>query len=486
MESIWKRTEKTNKREMLEGSLDTDVAVIGGGLAGILTAYYLKQYGIDAVVLEAGKIGGGQTGNTTAKVTSQHNLIYDRLIGEFGIEKARQYAAANERAIGEYRRLIEKNGIDCQWRDCPAFLYSIEENDILEKEAKAARQLGISAEVVNETELPFHTEAALRFNGQACFHPLKFLNGIADHVKIYENTPVEMIDKCDLKVRHGAVHAGKVVFACHYPFVNFPGYYFMRMHQERSYVLALEQTQELEGMYLGIDNPSLSFRSYGKYLLLGGEGHRTGENSQGGRYDRLREWSREFWPQCTVASKWSAQDAMPMDGIPYIGEFSSSTPDWYVATGFGKWGMTSSMAAALILSDAITGKKNPHADVFSPQRFHFSASAKSLVEDGLKAAVGLTREIFHLPAEKGEELQPGHGGIVEWDGKKAGVYKTEKGKIFAVSARCPHLGCQLEWNPDELTWDCPCHGSRFDYQGNVVDGPAQRNIKIDIENEALF
>lgn len=485
MESIWSKDTNIDKREALAGNLKADVAVIGGGMAGVLTAYFLKRRGVDVVLLEGRKIGGGQTKNTTAKITSQHDLIYNKLIHDFGEEKAAGYAMANENAIKEYRRIIEEERIDCMFEDKAAYLYSTLEEDSLEMEFSAAKKLGIDAELTTDVTLPFRVKAALKFNGQAQFHPLKFLDAISKPLTIYEDTVVRSVEGNEIITDRGIVNANKIVFATHYPFINKPGYYFMRMHQERSYVLALKDAQLPDGMYLGIDEShSFSFRSSGELLLLGGGGHRTGENSVGGKYDKLREAAEEFYPGSSEVAAWSAQDCFTLDSVPYIGKFSASEQDWYVATGFKKWGMTSSMVSAIILSDMISGKENPYAEVFSPQRFEFSASIKTLAEDTIKSAKGLIREAFKLPKEKVDELPKNHGGIVEYDGHKVGVYKDEEGKVFTVSTKCRHLGCQVEWNPDEKSWDCPCHGSRYDYKGELIDNPAQEDLeKESIDNQ---
>lgn len=477
MESIWSKTADIPAKPQLSDNLETDVAVIGGGMAGILIAYFLSQEGKEVVVFEASRIGSGQSRNTTAKISSAHNLIYDKLIHELGLEKARQYALANQKAIKVYQNLIDKFQIECYYEELPAYLYSIEQTESLEAEVRAAQKLGIHAEFTTETELPFPVKGAAKFYGQAQFHPLKFLEAMASQLTIYENTKVKSVEGNELITDSYVVHAKHIVFASHYPFINVPGYYFMRMHQERSYVLALEKGAKMNGMYLGIDEGhSFSFRNYDELLLIGGSGHRTGENKAGGCYQKIWEEAAKFWPDSRVKASWSAQDCISLDGVPYIGRYSSSTPDWYVATGFGKWGMTSSMVSAMVISDLIMGRENPYQEVFSPQRFHLSASTKNMMADGFKAARGLWRENFKLPKESVEELPVSHGGIVEYDGKKAGVYKNAEGEVFIVDTRCPHLGCQLEWNPDELSWDCPCHGSRFDYRGNLIDNPSQENL----------
>lgn len=475
-ETIWMQSVSCPGQAALAGDISTDVAVIGGGMTGILTAHFLEQSGRECVVLEADEIGSGQTERTTAKVTIQHNLIYYKLIQRMGKEKAQQYADANQQAIERYRILIQKYGIDCDWRECPAYLYTRKDSWKLRDEYQAAAGLGITAELTKETELPFDVELALCFRGQACFHSLKFLYRMAEDIKVYEHTKVIRIEGHTVVTERGNVKASQIVFACHYPFVNRPGYYFLRMHQERSYVLALQGVPKMEGMYLGIDENGLSFRSAGNVMLMGGGGHRTGENPFGNQYQYLANEADQYWPGNRKIAEWSAQDCMTLDGIPYIGRFGKQTDDWFVATGFQKWGMTSSMTAALLLTDLVCGRENPYGAVFSPQRRKIAAAAKTFLKEGKYASVNLLKEKMAPPKQVLEQIKPGDAGIVEMDGEKIGVYKDGEGQIFSVSVKCPHLGCQLVWNPDEKSWDCPCHGSRFDYQGRLLDGPAQSSV----------
>lgn len=478
MDSIWTLNSEIEKRSPLHEDIHTDAAVIGAGMAGILTAYFLMKNGITCVVLEGDRIGSGQTKNTTAKITSQHALKYNKLIDDFGEEKARQYAAANQKAITEYFRIAEAEKASCMLEEMPAYLYSKSDTVQLEKELTAAKKLGIDAESAEITTLPFKTMPALRFNHQAQFSPLSFLKTVSDKLTVYENTMVTSVEDNVINTNNGTVTADKIVMTTHFPFINMPGYYFIRMHQERSYVLALEDAPQLNGMYYGIDADGLSFRNSGKYLLIGGANHRTGENSPGGKYNELRKSAKEYFPQGRESAYWSAQDCIPLDGVPYIGQYSASTPNMFTATGFQKWGMTSSMVSAMIISDLISGKPHPYP-IFSPQRFNISASAKLLFEESVQSVKGLASEILDIPVEHIKQLLKGHGGIIEYKGSKTGVYKDDNGEVFCVSTRCTHLGCQLEWNPDELSWDCPCHGSRFDYKGKLIDNPAMKGINRD-------
>ena len=478
MESVWNSEVDFKKRETLSKNIECDILVIGAGMAGLLTAYMLTKSGREVVVIDAKSTASGVTQNTTAKITSQHDLIYDSIIKEFGEDGARQYAKANELAIKKYKEIIDEENIDCDFERKDAYVYSLDNTKSLKKEYIAVKKLGIDAELVDEVNLPFKVKGALKFKNQAQFNPLKFLKTISEKLTIYENTTalditeeMSVVTKDNIKIK-----ANKIVVATHYPFLNTPGYYFMRMHQERSYVLALENAQDVNGMYIGIDKDSYSFRNYKNLLIFGGAAQRTGENEEGGAYEKLRKAAKELYPNSIEKYHWSAQDCMTLDNIPYIGHYSSKTPDIYVETGFKKWGMTTSMVAAMIINDMIIEKKNDFSEIFSPGRFDMSASMKNAANDLIVTAKNFIAQRIDIPKEGLESIQNGHGGIVEYKGEKTGVYKDNDGKIFAVSTKCPHLGCELKWNDDELTWDCPCHGSRYDYKGNWIESPTNKSL----------
>lgn len=462
MQSLW--TQTTDLPTFPESPEDLRVhnVVIGGGIAGLLIAYLLQEKGQKVIVLEANEIASGQTKNTTAKITSQHGLIYHDMIENTEMERARGYAKANEAAIKKYEEIIRREGIDCDFKKLPSFLYSMETRGVekLKQEARAARCLGISAEYVEGykiTELPFPVKGAVRFDNQAQFHPLKFIQEIAKKLTIYEHTNVLEVDDYIITTNRGVVVADNIIFATHYPFPIVPGYYFLRQHQSRSYVLALEGEgipEKLDGMYYGIDKGGISLRCAQGQLLFGGSAHRTGKTGRGiisGKGVReskhalgfcdLRRTARECYPQAEEVAHWSAQDCMPHDRIPFIGTFSKKREHWYVATGFQKWGMSTAMVAAMIISDMVMGNKNPYQWVFSPQRFLIRAGMKNFCIDAWESATGLTKGLF--------------------------VKKTRK---------CPHMGCALKWNEEEGTWDCSCHGSRFDKDGTLIDNPAQTNL----------
>lgn len=459
--------------------IKADVAIIGAGMAGILTACLLNMRGIESVILEANEIASGQTKNTTAKITSQHGYNYDNLIQKFGREKANLYAMACEEAIGWYEKLIEKNHISCHFERLPSYLYTTKDVEKIEKEVKAAKECGINAEFTTQTTLPFMVKGAVKFPNQAQFHPLKFIKEIVKPLKIYEHTLVEGIEDHTIITRGGKVKADTIVVTSHYPFINSPGYYFLRMHQERAYALALANAAKLDGMYKDENQSGFSFRNYENMLILGGGTHRTGENAEGGKYDLLRKAAKEYYPASEEVCCWSAQDCHTVDGVPYIGLYSASTPNMYVATGFKKWGMTGSMVSALVLSDMISHVKSPYEELYNPQRFTVTASMAGLLNETGHAVEGLVLKRFKIPETKLEEVPKGHGAVIEHEGEKVGVYKEKDGLVHMVSVKCTHLGCELSWNPDELVWECPCHGSRFDYKGVQIDNPALENIEYE-------
>ena len=430
LNSVWAETARIPAFPPLEGDTRTDVLIVGGGMAGLLCAYLLKQAGVDCLLVEAGRICGGISRNTTAKLTSQHGLCYDKLLKSLGAEKARLYWQANEAALAQYRQLGREIPCGLETRD--AYVYTLDSPEKLRRELEALEHLGIPADLVQDLPLPFRTAGAVRFRNQAQFHPLKFAAGIAESLNIRERTTALEFAPGTVKTDRGTVRAEAVIMATHFPILNKHGGYFLRLYQSRSYVLALENAQDVNGMYLDEREGGLSFRTYEGRLLLGGGGHRTGR--QGDGWKGLETFARTHYPEADIVCRWAAQDCMSLDGVPYIGPYSRATPGLYVATGFNKWGMTSSMAAAMVLRDLVQGRENPFAPVFSPAR---SSLHPQLAVNALASAANL--------------LKP-------------------------TAPRCPHLGCALNWNPEERSWDCPCHGSRFAEDGKLLDGPATGGI----------
>lgn len=476
MESIWKMDLELGRGEVLPNT--ADVVVIGGGMAGILTAFLLSQHNVDVILLEREQIAGGITQNTTAKLTSQHGLIYEKLIKGAGKEQAEMYARANQDAIEQFHSIIGQHHIECDFKVLPHFVYSLESEDQIVKETLAAQKLGLPASATSKLSLPFPVKGAVRFERQAQFHPLKFIKPLAKKLNIFEHIKVQAVEGKKVITDQGTILTDFIVIATHYPFINFPGWYFLRLYQQRSYVLALRHAADLGGMYIDADSHGYSFRNHDDLLLLGGQGHRAGKHP-GNCYRHLEEAAAKFYPESSIAAQWSAQDCMTLDGIPYVGAYSRSTPNLLVATGFNKWGMTNSMAAAQILTNHILGKPNEYAKAFSPQRFHPKLSIAEFGTHVKESAIGLSKGYLHCPLRELSSIPNGGAGVIRYRNRRVGAYKDEKGQVFLVSAKCPHLGCELSWNADERTWDCPCHGSRFDYYGNLIGNPAEEGIHLD-------
>lgn len=432
MKSIWQENVDLPKFDTVNCDFETDVLIIGGGICGVLCAYMLKKAGVDYAVLEGGRICNKTTANTTAKITSQHGLIYNKLIKKFDVTTAKLYLEANENAILEYERLCKN--IDCGFERVDSYVYSLDNKELLEKELLALKKIGFdNAEFYNNLELPFETVGAIKFKNQAQFNPLKFIAHIAKDLNIYENSHVsEMIDTTAIVNDKYKIKAKNVIVTTHFPFINKHGLYFLKMYQHRSYVLALEDAPEINGIYVDESKKGLSFRNYNDYLLLGGGSHRTGKKS--GCYLELEEVVKKYFPQAKIKYKWATQDCMTLDDIPYIGTYSKSTPNLYVATGFNKWGMSSSMVASKILCDKILGKENKYREIFSPSR------------SMLRGQLAIN------------------------------IFEALCGWLTFTKKRCPHLGCGLKWNKYEHTWDCSCHGSRFDENGTVLNNPANENL----------
>lgn len=430
MSSLWREGVSLPEFPTLSGSVQTDILIIGGGLAGLLTAWSLRQKGIDVLVAEQDRICCGTTGNTTAKITAGHGLIYQKLLRTFGPDATLQYHQANADAVLQLKELCRKAG--CPMEEKTNYVYSADPRK-LEAELSALQKLGIEAVFDESPPLPLSGIGAVGFPGQAQFHPLHLVAHLSKNLRIFEKTRVTQLVGTAAITEHGQIQAKKIIVATHFPFLNKHGSYFLKLYQHRSYLLALENARHLSDMYVDDDKKGMTFSSFGDVLLLGGGGHRTGK--QGGGWTELRDFAKAYYPETREIMHWAAQDTMSLDAVPYIGRYSRRTPDLYVATGFNKWGMTGSMVAARILAGEILGKPEDYAQVFSPSR--------SILTPQLPANIGETALNF----------------------------------LFPTTKRCPHLGCALKYNAAEHSWDCACHGSRFSESGEVLNNPANSDCK---------
>lgn len=426
MDAIWGETIRFPRFATLKQDISADVLVIGGGLAGLLCAYRLTQAGADCVLIEANTLCSGVTSRTTAKITAQHGLIYQKLMRESGVDAARLYWQANQEAVAQYRTLADT--IDCDFQNQSSYVYARKNRAAIDREAAALAQIGVESRFTTELPLPFPVAGALEMPRQAQFHPLKFLAAIAKGLRIYEHTKALELSPQEIVTSRGRIFPKDVVIATHFPLLNKHGGYFLKLYQQRSYVLALESVPSLEGMYWGTEKDGISLRHWDNWLLLGGGGHRTGK--KGGGWPFLEDFARRYYPGARITCRWATQDCMTLDGVPYAGRYGKNTPHLFVTGGFNKWGFTSAMAAAGILVDLLQGRENPYAPLFNPAR---TILRPQLAANILESTVNL---------------------------------------LTPTVPRCPHMGCALKYNPQEHSWDCPCHGSRFSEDGELLDNPA--------------
>ncbi len=491
-QSYWMGSIDKSKLDSLKEDIKVDAAIVGGGIVGITTAYLLKKEGLKVVLLEADRILHGTTGHTTAKITCQHDLIYDKIKKKMGMEMVAQYYDANQMALQWITSLVEEKRIVCDFVPQPAYVYT-QSDDYIQKiqdEADTAKALAIPSEYVEEIPLPYAVKAALRFDGQAQFHPLKFLNALAGEIPgdgsaVYEQTrAVDIHNGKVFTVTTGQGHkvtAKKVVIATHFPFYDGYGMYFTRLFPDRSYALGITISEEYPGgMYITAEDPGRSLRSQafkeGTLIIVGGEHHKTGQGPDTRtHYENLMTFSNDTFTVKDIPYRWSTQDYSTPDDVPYVGLLTAATPNLYVACGFRKWGMTNGTASAHLLKDLIIKGVSPWQTVYNPSRFTIAASAKNFVVENADVAKHLiTGKLASVP--KTLDIGVGEAKVVEVDGQKLGAFRDTQDKIHWVDTTCPHLGCELHWNTAERSWDCPCHGSRFTYEGEIIEGPAQKPL----------
>jgi glycine/D-amino acid oxidase-like deaminating enzyme/nitrite reductase/ring-hydroxylating ferredoxin subunit len=492
--SYWVDSTPDTTHPQLDRDLSVDVAIVGGGMLGITAALMLKRQGATVAVLEGGRVAGGVTAYTTAKVASSHGVHYMPVTKSFGADGARAYADAQQSALAQMGAWVDELGIDCDWRRKPSFIYSVDakERGRIEGELEACQQAGLPVSLVTDApELPFPIVAAVRYDDQAEFHPRKYLLALAreipgDGSAIFERSRVVSAGDGDtgrVTTAEGyTVTANDVIVATHFPFMD-RGLYFARQHPERSYALGVYvDDHQVEGMYLSTESPSHTMRSIpteqGEMLLVGGESHKVGQADEEERYAKLEGWAREHWNVREVAYRWSTQDAMPVDGVPFVGKLNLGAKSFWVGTGFRKWGLTNGHAAAAILTAAIDGRELPYAHVFDSTRVGPLAGAKELIKENVNVGRRFFQDHLARPDERSPgDLAPGEGGTVRDGTRKIGAYRDDEGRLHTVSTMCTHMGCAVAWNAAETSWDCPCHGSRFHYDGTVLEGPAVKDLK---------
>lgn len=490
---LWIDTTPGTDYPPLAGSFGpVDVAVLGGGITGITTAALLRDAGLSVAVIEAGRIVSGVTGHTTAKITSQHGLIYKDLLSRFGEDLARLYGDANEAGKEQYAALIARRGIDCDFTRKSAYTYAETSEDLerVAAEVNAAKRLGLPASFIENPPLPFSTRGAVQFINQAQLHPRKYLLALADQLvsegcHIFEKTRALEIKEgniCEVLTDRGPVKAMKVVVATHFP-ISDPAFYFARMYPKRSYVLgAFLDGPAPDGMFYSTTTPFHSIRTHlvgGRELvLIGGQNHKTGHGgSTIEMYRKLEKFARENLRSQSIEYHWSTQDNVTIDSVPYIGRLGPNYSQVFVATGFGGWGMAHGMVAALLLTDLILDRPNAWAELYDPNRLKRVGSTKLITENVHAVQHLVFSRVFSPDSFRIEELEPRDGGIIRHKLGQVAVAKDSDGTVHTLSPSCTHMGCILSWNDAEESWDCPCHGSRFTAGGEVLHGPAQKPLE---------
>ncbi|NJD77365.1 MAG: FAD-dependent oxidoreductase [Candidatus Methanoperedens sp.] len=490
-ESFWIATTPETEYPSLTENVSVDVAILGGGIAGITSALFLKKAGLNVAVIESQRIIKGVTGYTTAHITSAHNLIYDYLIDHFGKDGAQQYADANQEAIERIAQLVEEHNIDCDFRRTSEYIYAESKEDVekLGREFEAAKSLGLPVSYMDAAPLPFKTYGAIHYKNQAQFHPRKYLLSLAKLIPgngsfIFENTralDVEESEPHRIKTDRGYLIAKNVIIATHFPFLN-QGMFFARMEPYRSYVLGVRIADEVpEEMFDSSKDPSHYIRTQptpdGLLVIVGGEDHPTGHAANTvEHYERLEQFARNHFQIKSIDYHWSTQDNYSFDKVPFIGRFTPGSKHLYVATAFKGWGMTHGMVAATILSDLILGRSNPYQELYNPGRYKLLTTGGKLITQNIQIAETLLKGRLSRP-EKFSSINIREAKVVDVKGEEVAVYKDDKGNIHAVSPACTHMGCIVSWNSAEKSWDCPCHGSRFNFNGEVIHSPAVKNLE---------
>ena len=484
-ESLWLAGKPPEPRPAYSGSDRVEVAVVGGGVVGVTAALALAEAGTAVTLVEARRISGGVTGHSTAKVSALHETQYTAISAGVGREAASAYAELNTEGVAAVAALAFDHDIDCSLETAPNYIFSEEPTGAakVEAEAEAAQAAGLEVELTDETDLPFPVRAAARLGGQLAFDSAAFTRALADAAesagaRIFEASRVVAVKQgspCVLRFESGAeLEADRVVLATHMPLLD-RGLFFARVRPQASYAVSAPAADAPIGMYLGIGSSTRSIRSAprsdgSRTVIVGGEGHKVGQGEPADSYTTLAGWLAERFDAGSVEHRWSAHDLMSPDELPFIGPLAPYASRIFTAAGFSKWGLAAGVAAAQMLARELSGDPDPRRETFDPNRLNLRASAPDLVKENADVAMRFVSG--RLRRSPSQDLAPGQGRVVAQGPRQVAECRDADGTLHRLSARCTHLGCIVRWNEGDTTWDCPCHGSRFDADGTVLNGPA--------------
>ncbi len=491
-ESIWLATSALPHHEILSESLSVDVAIVGGGIVGVVTAYLLSGTGLSVALFEAGALLSAVTGNTTAKLTSQHDLRYADIFKRVGASQAETYARSNQWALEWAEDIVRKLHIDCHWARESAHVYTMDpkRREEFEAELDTCVKIGLPAELITPTTLPFSPACTLRFLDQARFHPIIFLGELVDEmeshgVRIFEHTRVTEVQPDEphttLKTAQGEVTATHVVIATHYPILD-QAFFIAKLYPYMSYAVAYDVADPLPtGMYISVDDDERSLRreSYegSDVLIVGGGNHHVGEDVDTREFFwQIDDFAQNHYPSAQPLFRWGTQDNETPDRLPYIGRCPGKG-SLFVGTGFDGWGMTNGIVAGKLISDLIQGKENDWEETYKPTRMEFRAVGPMVSHNAQVAKEMIGGKFRRAHDSAAELLKRGEADVIQLDRDRIAAFRDSAGVLHAVNAACSHMGCQVRWNCAMKTWDCPCHGSRFTPDGEVIQGPAVTPLK---------
>ena len=487
--SYWNATAPASAHPALSGELAVDVAIIGGGIVGVTTARMLKDRGLTVALVEALRIGEDVTGKSTAKITSQHNIAYTTIERKFGEDGARCYADANETGVRTILALAEQYGIECELARCPAITWTDDEREVtrIEKEVELARLLDLPASLTRDTGLPFEVKAAMRWDDQARFHPVKYVKGLAATIPgegshVFEQSRVIDWAPDRIATDGGAVRARHVVMATHLPLGQTGLFYAEAYPHMHPVIVGRAQTgRMLESMTINVETPRFSARGHrdangGEWMIFAGTAYKHGHvDEERKNFEALERFARDHFG-VTPAYRWTNEDYTPMDHVPFVGWSSSGSSAYLVATGMNAWGISNGTAAAILIADLITDRDNPWLDLYDARRIKPIAGGAEFVKGNAEVASHLVGGYLSAKPRDFAALKAGEAAVLKIDGHNVAAYRDPQGRVHAVSAACTHMGCLVGWNENDRSWDCPCHGSRFALDGAVMHGPAVKPL----------